>query len=60
MLPTPSSGFEDPLLLAYAQQQAAAAGTPQAYKLTPWLYTPQYSLAYPNQTYPLDYLSQGE
>ena len=52
-------GFEDPLLLTAAQGAAAAAGTPNSYKLTPWLYTPAIALTFETAESPVDYFENG-
>ena len=54
------AGFEDPLLLTAAQGAAAAAGTPEAYRLTPWLYKPSIALTFPTKEAPLEYFEEGK
>lgn len=52
-------GFEDPILLAGAQAASAATGTPDAYKLTPWLYTPSLAVTFNTSLQPVEYFENG-
>lgn len=45
-----SPGYEDPLLLLAAKNLY-----PTAWKLMPWVYTPQLALAFANQSAPMDF-----
>ena len=43
-----------------AQGAAAAAGVPDAYRLTPWTYTPSIALTYATKDEPVEYFEQGK
>ena len=49
------AGYEDPVLLAAAQ-----GGDPQNFRLSPWLFTPGLSVAFPTKEWPLEYFTNGE
>lgn len=49
------AGYEDPVLLAAAQ-----GGDPQHFRLSPWLFTPGLSVAFPTKEWPLEYFTNGE
>ena len=39
---------------------AAQGGDPQNFRLSPWLFTPGLSVAFPTKEWPLEYFSNGE
>ena len=39
---------------------AAQGGDPQNFRLSPWLFTPSLSVAFPTKEWPLEYFSRGE
>ncbi|KAG7670845.1 hypothetical protein KSW81_004278 [Nannochloris sp. 'desiccata'] len=51
-------GFEDPLLLAAAQGMATSAGDPEAYRLSPWIYTPSIGVTFSTKNAPMEYFEQ--